>query len=100
MYLVVVSEAAGLGPNFHRWINDISCDIRYIIKVNVFFSKPFQIECSSIKVAHCLQLGFVLFLELLLQKLNGVLRTSEGVWCGRSASADANDVSNIEADKG
>lgn len=46
MYLVVVSEAAGLGPNFHRWINDISCDIRYIIKVNVFFSKPFQIECS------------------------------------------------------
>lgn len=40
-YVVAVLEAAGLNPNFHRWIAAMNSDIESVVKVNGFFTKPF-----------------------------------------------------------
>lgn len=45
-YLAVILEAADLGPDFCRWITTLYSEIKAVIKVNGFFTKPFRIERS------------------------------------------------------
>lgn len=86
-YLASVLEADRLGPNLHRWIAAYHSVIEHVVKVKGFSMKQFQTERSVRQVCPLTPLLYLIAPETLLQKLDEVGRTQDGLWCGHGALA-------------